>query len=152
MKNKDKLDRISNYFNRDGGPTVATGLTVPEAMYADFEKICEPLNSINPEFPFTLTKRTAPAGPKPTTAGGSDHAYFAMNGVPTLSFNTPDLKGYDFNYGEIWHTERDVYTKSIPEYQNHTSVVTAVVVYSLANIDHILSRDGLYKEEEKKVK
>jgi len=151
-KNKDKLDKISNYFNRDGGPTVASGLTVPDAMYADFEKICEPLNSINPEFPFTLTKRTGPAGPRPTSAGGSDHAYFALNGVPTLSFNAPDSKGYDFNYGEIWHTERDVYTKSIPEYQNHTSVVTAVVVYSLANLDHLLSREGLYKEEEKKAK
>jgi hypothetical protein len=151
-KNKDKLDKISNYFNRDGGPTVASGLTVPEAMYGDFEKICEPLNSINPEFPFTLTKRTSPAGPKPTSAGGSDHAYFAMNGVPAISFSAPDSKGYDFNYGEIWHTERDVYTKSIPEYQNHTSVVTAVVVYSLANIDHLLSREGLYKEEDKSVK
>jgi carboxypeptidase Q len=151
-RNKDKLDKISNYFNRDGGPTVASGLTVPEAMYDDFVKICEPLNSINPEFPFTLTKRTSPAGPRPTSAGGSDHAYFALNGVPTLSFSTPDTKGYDFNYGEIWHTERDVYTKSIPEYQNHTSVVTAVVVYSLANLDHLLSRDGLYKEEEKLVK
>lgn len=151
-KNKDKLDKISNYFNRDGGPTVASGLTVPEAMYSDFEKICEPLNSINPEFHFTLTKRTNTAGPRPTSAGGSDHAYFAMNGVPTLSFSAPDTKGYDFNYGEIWHTERDVYTKSIPEYQNHTSVVTAVVVYSLANLDHLLSREGLYKEEEKKVK
>ncbi|MCK7537311.1 MAG: hypothetical protein MZV63_43300 [Marinilabiliales bacterium] len=27
-------------------------------MYDDFEKVCKPLNSINPDFPFTLTKRT----------------------------------------------------------------------------------------------
>jgi len=145
--NKDKLPKISNYFNRDSGPTVATGLTVPEAMYADYEKICKPLNTINPEFPFTLTKRTAPARPKPTSAGGSDHAYFAMNGVPTLSFDIPDAKGYDFNYGEIWHTERDTYNKSIPEYQEHTAVVTAVVVYGLATLDHLLSRDDLYAAE-----
>lgn len=147
-KNNKQLAKISNYFNRDGGPTVANGLTVPEAMYADFEKICEPLNSINPEFPFTLTKRTTPATPRPTTAGGSDHAYFAMNGVPVLSFATADPKGYDFNYNEIWHTERDTYNKSIPEYQEHTSVVTAVVVYGLANLDHLLSRIDLYKESE----
>ncbi len=62
--NMDKLPKISNYFNRDGGPTVASGLTVPEAMYEDFEKVCKPLNSINPDFPFTLTKRTTPARPK----------------------------------------------------------------------------------------
>ncbi len=149
--NKEKLPEISNYFNRDGGPTVASGLTVPEAMYNDFEKICKPLNSINPDFPFTLIKRTQPPHPKPTTAGGSDHAYFAMNGVPVLSFDIPDSKGYNFNYGEIWHTERDTYTKSIPEYQEHTSVVTAVVVYGLANLDHLLSREGLYAEPEQKI-
>src|SRR5512133_1837470 len=145
--NKEKLPKISNYFNRDSGPTVPTGLTVPDAMYADFEKICQPLNSINPEFPFKLSKRTTPARPRPTSAGGSDHAYFTMNGVPALSFDIPDAKGYDFNYGEIWHTERDTYTKSIPEYQEHTSVVTAVVVYGLANLDHLLSRADLYAAE-----
>ena len=85
-RNKNKWDKISNYFNRDGGPTVANSLTVPEAMYDDFVKICEPLNSINPDFPFTLNKRTTPPGPRPASAGGSDHAYFAMNGIPTLSF------------------------------------------------------------------
>ncbi len=146
-RNKNRWDKISDYFNRDGGPTVANSLTVPEAMYDDFVKICEPLNSINPDFPFTLTKRTEAPRPRPTTAGGSDHAYFAINGIPTISFGTEDPKGYDFNYGEIWHTERDMYNKSIPEYQNHTSIVTAVVVYSLANLDHLLSRKGLYQEE-----
>jgi hypothetical protein len=148
--NKEKLPRISNYFNRDGGPTVASGLNVPEAMYDDFEKICKPLNEINPDFPFKLVKNTQPPRPKPTTAGGTDHAYFAMNGVPTLAFDTPDSKGYDFHYDEIWHTENDYYNKSIPEYQEHTSVVTAVVVYGLANLDHLLSRKGLYAEIEEK--
>jgi hypothetical protein len=145
--NRDKLPKISNYFNRDGGPTVASGLSVPESMYNDFEKICEPLKGINPEFPFKLTKNTNPPRPRPTTAGGSDHAHFALNGVPTLSFDAPDVKGYNFNYMEIWHTENDLYTKSIPEYQEHTSIVTAVVVYGVANLDHLLSREGLYLEE-----
>lgn len=144
-ENKDKLDRISNYFNRDGGPTVANSLRVPEAMYDDFEKVCEPLNDINPDFPFTLSK--AEPRRRPERAGGSDHAYFAINGVPTISFGTADPKGYDFDYGEIWHTERDLYNKSIPEYQKHTAVVTAVVVYGLANLDHLLSREGYFLEE-----
>ncbi|HUX57674.1 MAG TPA: M20/M25/M40 family metallo-hydrolase [Bacteroidales bacterium] len=150
-RNENRWDKISNYFNRDGGPTVANSLTVPEAMYDDFEKVCEPLNSINPDFPFTLKKRTTPPRPRPLSAGGSDHAYFAKNGIPAISFGTADTKGYDFNYGEIWHTERDMYNKSIPEYQNHTSIVTAVVVYGLANLDHLLSRDGLYLEETREV-
>jgi len=142
--NKEKLPYIANYFNRDGGPTVPTGMTVPEAMFAELEKICQPLNSINPDFPFVLAKRETPPGPRPTTAGGSDHAHFAMNGVPTISFNLADTKGYDFNYGEIWHTERDTYNMSIPEYQEHTSVVQAVVVYGIANLDKLLPRTGLY--------
>jgi Zn-dependent M28 family amino/carboxypeptidase len=150
--NKDKLPKISNYFNRDYMPTPPTGLNVPPAMYNDFEKVCEPINSINPDFPFKLTQDTMPPRPRPTSAGGSDHAYFAMNGVPTLYFTTPDIKGLNFSYGEIWHTENDLYNKSIPEYQEHTAIVTAVVVYGLANLDHILSREGLYAKEEKKDK
>lgn len=145
--NKDKLPKISNYFNRDGGPLAAVGITVPEAMYADFEAVCKPLNRINPDFPFSLKKRTTPPRPRPTTASSSDHAYFAIEGVPTLSFEEADSKGYNFNYGEIWHTERDTYDKSIPEYMDHTSVVTAVVVYGLANQKKILSREGLYLEQ-----
>lgn len=146
-KNKDKLDKIANYFNRDGGPTVANKLTVTKAMYDDIEKICKPLNDINPDFPFTLDLRLA--SKRPTRAGGSDHAYFAMNGVPTISFGTEDTKGYNFSYREIWHTERDLYTMSIPEYQEHTAIVTAVVVYGIANLDHLLSREGYYLDEEK---
>lgn len=146
-ENQKLLPKISNYFNRDAGPTVPTSLTVPEAMFPDFEKVCEPLGAINPDFPFTLTKRTTPPVPRPKTAGGSDHAYFAINGVPTLSFGLADTKGYNFDYMEIWHTERDTYDKSITEYQNHTSVVTAVVAYGLANLDNLLSRNGLYSDE-----
>ena len=148
--NSDKLHNISNYFNRDGGPTVANSLTVTEAMYNDFEKICAPLNSIDPKFPFTLNKRTSTPRPIPTNAGGSDHAFFMMSGVPTISFGTGDPLGYNFSYGEIWHTERDLYNKSIPEYQNHTSIVSAVVLYGLANLDHILSRENLFKVDSKK--
>ena len=36
--------------------------------------------------------------------------------------------------------------KVIPEYMEHSATVTAVVVYGLANLDHQLSRSGLYKE------
>ena len=145
--NPGKLPKISNYFNRDGGPTPVLGITVPEAMYDDFEKITKPLATVNPDLPFTLKKRTDPPRPRPATAGGSDHAHFAINGVPTLRFDESDIKGYNFNYGEIWHTERDTYDKSIAEYQEHTSMVTAVIVYGLANLDHLLSREGLYLEK-----
>ena len=140
------LEKISNYINRDGGPLCATSVVVPPAMYNDYVEICKPLENLNPEFPFTVTKREGPAQPRPTRAGGSDHAYFAMNGVPALSFRETDPKGYNFEYGEIWHTERDIYNKLIPEYMEHSAVVTAVVLYGIANLDHLLSREGLYAD------
>ncbi|MDD3568563.1 MAG: M20/M25/M40 family metallo-hydrolase [Bacteroidales bacterium] len=142
----DKLDKVSNMFNRDGGPTVASSLSVTAAMMDDIVKVCEPLNDINPDFPFTVTER--PPMERPKVAWGTDSGPFAVAGVPTLSFGTTDPKGYDFNYREIWHTERDLYNMSIPEYQEHTSIVTAIVVYGIANLDHLLSREGYWKEEQ----
>ena len=144
-QNKELWPYISNYFNRDGGPTVANSITVPPAMYDDFQKATARLNDINPEIPFTLNKRAGDPPPQPATAGGSDHAYFSMNGMPAISFGTADPKGYDFNYGEIWHTERDTYNMSIPEYMDHTSVVMAIVLYNLSMQEKTLSREGLYR-------
>ena len=140
------LDKISNYFNRDGGPLCATSITVPAAMYDDFVQVCKPLENLNPEFPFKVEKRQGPPQARPTRAGGSDHAYFSMNGVPTLSFRETDPKGYNFDYREIWHTERDIFNKVIPEYMEHSAIVTAVTLYGVANLDHLLSREGLYKD------
>lgn len=147
QKNKEKLVKISNMFNRDGGPTVANGLSVPEAMLADMEKICKPLNHINPDFPFTLKK--AEAREKPKKAWGTDSGPFAVEGVPTIEFGNEDPKGYNFSYREVWHTERDLFNKSIAEYQEHTAIVTAVVVYGIANLDHLLSREGYFAPEKK---
>lgn len=139
----EALPKISNMMNRDGGPTVCTGISVPKAMYDDFVSICKGIDQINHDFPFTVRINTR-IRPKPTTAGGSDYAYFAMAGVPTITTDLTDPKGYNFDYREIWHTERDLYNKSIPEYQEHSSVVTAIILYGIANLDHLLSREGCY--------
>ena len=143
------LEKISNYFNRDGGPLMATSVTVPPAMYDDFVKVCKPVENFNEDIPFTVNKREGEPRPRPRRGGGSDHAYFAMNGVPTISLSETDPLGYNFDYREIWHTDRDLYNKLIPEYMEHSAVMVGVIAYGLANLDHILSRDGLYKEEEK---
>ena len=141
-QHKDKLEGISNLFNRDGGPLAPTGVAVPKAMYEDFVKASKHISAINPEFPFTVD--TIPPRPRPERTGGTDASVFAIKGVPTIALRERDVKGNDFNYREIWHTERDLYTKSIGEYQEHTSVVQAVIVYNLANLDHLLSREGMY--------
>jgi len=143
-RHKDELDKISNMVNRDGGPTVPTGISVSDSMRADFELICEPINSINPDFPFKINRREPRE--KPKRPWGTDSGPFAVEGVPTIGPQTGDPKGYDFNYREIWHTERDLFNKSIKEYQEHTAIVTAIIVYGIANLDHLLPRDGYYVE------
>lgn len=148
--NEDKWEKISNMFNRDGGPSCPTGIRVPAAMRADFEKICAPINGINPEFPFEILEREPRE--KPTRPWGTDSGPFAVEGIPTLGPETGYPRGDNFSYREIWHTERDHYHKMIPDYQEHSAVVTAVLAYGVANLDHLLSREGYYieKEEEEK--
>ncbi|MDR1203783.1 MAG: M28 family peptidase [Tannerellaceae bacterium] len=141
----DMLPEISNLFNRDGGPLPPVGITVPPAMYDDFVKICEPIKRIRPDYPFEVKKQEKPS-PRPKVAGSHDGTVFAMEGVPIFNFTTEDFKGYNFNYGEIWHTERDVYTKNIPEYQEHTATCIAITALGVANLDRQLSREGAYEE------
>lgn len=138
------LENISNYFNRDHLPFLNTGVTVPEAMFEDFQKVCAPLAGIHPEFDFTVNLREG--DPKPRKGGGSDYAYFELAGVPVIRFHETDPKGYGLEYSEVWHTDLDNYTKVIPEYLEHSATVQAVVLYGLANLKHLLSREGLYAD------
>lgn len=139
-------DKISNYFNRDQGPLVATNVIVPEAMYEDFVNIAKPLEKLNPEFPFTVNKRIEAPGPRPTSGGSSDYAYFQRKGIPTISLRLEDTKGYGFVYRDIWHTDKDLYNMVYPDYINHSTIVTAVMLYGVANLDHMLDRKDLYSD------
>ncbi len=143
--NPDKLPNIINFFNRDGGPTVASSLAVPKEWYAPLLPVCEPLSKINPDFKFTLSVSERYPIDVPKNAGGTDNAHFTMSGVPTIGFGTSDPKGYNFSYGEIWHTDRDLYNKSIPEYMDHTSVVSAIVLWGVANLPERLPVNAVYK-------
>lgn len=146
----NNMDKVSVMFNRDGGPGAPVGLAVSDAMFGDFEKICEPLSSIDERFPFTLSKREP--RPKPKQPGGTDTSPFLIAGVPALGFSTKDVLGYNFSYGEIWHTERDTYEKCPAPYMNHASVVTAIVAYGVANLDHMLPRQGFFAPDEQPTK
>ncbi len=143
-RHAEDLDNISNMVNRDGGPEVPVAISVSAAQKEDLKEIVEVINTINPDFPLELKERKP--RPKPERAWGTDSGPFAVKGVPTLGFDLADPKGYNFSYGEIWHTERDLYNKSIPEYQEQAAVATAVLVYGIANLDHKLSREGYYTE------
>ena len=138
-------NKISNYFNRDGGPLAAVSITVPPAMYEDFSKACAPLKDYNPDIPFEVIKREGSPRPRPERAGGSDQASFAIKGIPAISFRESDVFGYDFRYRDIWHTEDDLFDKLVPAYMKHSAVVQAVTAYGIANLDHLLSREGVYQ-------
>jgi Zn-dependent M28 family amino/carboxypeptidase len=145
-RNPDKLDRISNMVNKDGGPEAPVALSVSAAMMEDFKPIVDVINTINPDFPVELKER-APR-PLPKRAWGTDSGPFAVKGVPTIGFEEGDPKGYNFSYFEIWHTTRDTYNKAIPEYNEQSAAATAVLVYGLASLDHLLDREGYYVQEE----
>jgi Zn-dependent M28 family amino/carboxypeptidase len=132
-------------FNRDGAPTVPTAVSVPQAMMADFEKICKPINDIDPKFPFKVN--VVPPRNRPAVGSGTDAGAFLAAGVPVVYLNTEDISGHDFSYREIWHTTRDTYEKCPKEYMDHASIVTAIVVYGVANLDHLLSKDGYFREK-----
>lgn len=141
---KNELDKISMLFNRDGGPTPAVGMRVPAAMVDDVKEASKYVPFINPEYPWEIV--VAEPRVKPTRTGGNDGTVFDLEGVPTYGFFERDFKGYGFEYGEIWHTENDILNKEIPEYQEHTAVVMALVTLGVANLDHQLSREGMYKD------
>lgn len=143
-KHQQELPKIVNVFNRDGGPEPPVGIAVSQAMYDDFVKITQPIQKIRADIPFKVTVR--PPRKLPKVAGGTDSEVFATYGVPTYGFTTKDVKGYNFNYGEIWHTERDLFTKNIPEYLEHTATVTAITALGVANLDKPLPREGVYGE------
>lgn len=140
------LEKIANYMNRDSGPLAAVSTTVPQAMYDDICRICKPLETYDPQMPFKVNLKTEKPGPRPTKGGGSDHAYFQRNGIPTVNFPATDIKGYDFKYTDIWHTECDNFDRLYPDYLEHAAVVEAVVSYGIANLPHLLSREGLYTD------
>ena len=144
-RHKNELGKIANLFNRDGGPEPPVGIAVSQAMYDDFVKIAKPINRIRKDIPFEVTVRQPRK--RPTKAGGTDAEVFAVNGVPTYGFTTKDVVGYNFRYGEIWHTERDLYNKNIPEFLEHTATVTAIIALGVANLEKQLPREGVYIEE-----
>jgi cyclophilin family peptidyl-prolyl cis-trans isomerase len=135
-QNPDKLPRISAVFNRDGGTNCISGLSVPKAMMADFQQVIKPVLGLNQKYPFELTERSKPL--RKGGRGGTDTFSFLQKDVPAFGFST---KG-EHQYGRTWHTTLDTYNEIIPAYEEYSSLVTAVVAYGIANLDHQLSKEG----------
>jgi cyclophilin family peptidyl-prolyl cis-trans isomerase len=135
-QNPDKLPRISAVFNRDGGTNCVSGLAVSKTMMSDFQQVIKPILGLNPKYPFELTERSRPV--RKGGRGSTDTFSFLQKDVPAFGFST---KG-EQQYGRTWHTTLDTYNEIIPAYEEYSSMVTAVVAYGIANLDHLLSREG----------
>ncbi len=134
-QNPDKLPRISAVFNRDGGTNCITGLSVSKAMMPDFLQVTKPVLKLNAKYPFELTERTKPL--RKGGRGSTDTFSFLQKEVPAFGFST---KGEQV-YGRTWHTTLDTYDEIIPQYEEYSSMVTAVIAYGVANLNHLLPRD-----------
>lgn len=145
-QHSDLLPKISNVFNRDGGPMPYTSFAAPVSFVKEYEKAAEYLREIYPDYPLTISELK----PRkvPTRVGGNDETSFDVKGVPTLQMGEwEDVKGHNFSYYEIWHTERDTYQKSIAEYQQQAAAAWAIWVLHTANLPSLLPRNEVYSAE-----
>jgi cyclophilin family peptidyl-prolyl cis-trans isomerase len=140
-QNPSRLPKIGVLINRDYSPGAIIGATVPQSWYEDFEKISRPLQNLNAEFPFTLDSTVYP-GTRAVRPSGTDASAFSMMGVPTLRMREKTTHVYNSTYHTVWDTFTDVLPYA--KHQEHTALCLAVIAYGTANLDHQLSRAGVY--------
>jgi carboxypeptidase Q len=129
------MKKISAVLVHDGGTNYLSGIGVPKAMKADVDQALAPLVGLDPAMPFAIREV-----PGLRRGGGSDHDSFLAAGVPGFFWNQ---RGGRANYQHVHHTQFDTYDAAIPEYQKHSSIVAALGALGIANLDHLLSREGL---------
>ncbi len=128
------MPKISAVLVHDGGTNYLSGLGVPKAMKADIDSALAPLVGLDPAMPFVIREV---AGLR--RGGGSDHDSFLSAGVPGFFWRQSGKA----NYNHVHHTQFDTYDAAVPEYQKHSSLVAALGSLGIANLDHLLSREGL---------
>ena len=131
-RNPDMHDKISGFFNQDSGTNAIRGTSGTPGMMDQLHKALDPINLINPDFPFEISEKESFG-----SGGSSDHASFNRVGIPGFGWS---LRG-DANYGITWHTNWDTYERLFPEYMKHSSAAIAVAAYGLANLDKLLVRE-----------
>ena len=130
----DLMKQVSAVLVHDGGTNYLSGLSVPKAMKAEIDEALAPLVGLDPDKPFAIREV-----PGLRRGGGSDHDSFLAAGVPGFFWRQSGKA----NYGHIHHTQYDTFDGAIPDYQKHSSIVAALGALGIANLEHLLSRDGL---------
>jgi len=137
-KHPEEMKLISAAIVHDGGTNFVSGINATEAMLPLFEKIFEPAKTLDPKLPFAIRKVSGlPRGI------GSDHDAFLAQGVPGFFWNQSRTSEKGQTYTREHHTQHDVFSAAIPEFQRHSALVIAIGAWGIANLDGLLPRDGL---------
>ncbi len=140
-KHAKELDKVVMMLNRDGAPGGISGITVPSAWKAPFERVAKSLAGVNPDYGFEVKVSDYPRI-RAEGLAGTDASAFSLKGVPTPSA----VNKTDFNYGRTWHTLLDTYNEVVPyaKAQQHSAMAIALMAYEVANAPENLSRDAYY--------
>ncbi len=132
--NPDLMPKISAMLVHDLGSNYLSGLRVTESLRNDFEQVMAPVMTLNSEFPFQLEIVDS------LRKGSSDHDSFLEAGVPGFIWRQTGRANYS-----VGHTWQDTFEQAVAEYQEHSSIVIALTAYGLANLDHLLDRNGVLR-------
>lgn len=140
-KHAKSMDKIVMMLNRDGAPGAISGITVPTAWKAPFERVAKSLQGQSNEFGFEVKTSDYPRV-RAEALSGTDASAFSMKGVPTPSASNKT----DFVYGRTWHTLLDTYNEVVPyaKAQQHSAIAIALMAYEVANAPENFSREGYY--------
>jgi carboxypeptidase Q len=130
-RHPEENDRISAVLVHDGGTNYVSGIAATKAMKADFDAVFAPVFKLSGDMPFAINDvARLPSGI------GSDHDSYVQVGVPGFFWNQAGRANYTYTH----HTQHDVLSAAIPEYQRHTSVVVALGALGIANLPKMLDR------------
>jgi hypothetical protein len=131
--NKELMPKISAVLVHDLGTQYLSSVSGLSYQLADLKEVFAPVMTLNPAFPFKVRSTDS------LTSLGSDHRPFVTAGVPAYFWGQ---SGEGFNYWDSHHSQHDTFDKAVPEYQEHSSIVIALAAYNIANLDHMLPRQG----------
>ncbi len=137
-----ELPKTSAVFVHDEGTNYLSGLGVPAAMLPAMQIACAPLLGLNPEFPFEL----AEVDGLPNFVG-SDNDSFVQAGVPGFFWRQSGRSDYEHHH----HTQHDNFEAAIPEYQEHSALVAALIALEVANLPELLDRTNMKAPEPRRM-
>jgi carboxypeptidase Q len=126
---KADFNKLDAYWNIDDGTGRVRGASIfgPPAAAAILAQYLKPFDDWGVYGASASTARVE---------GGSDNGAFAVAGLPGIGTQQDPI---EYN-STTWHTNLDTYERIVPEDVIHNAVLTASVIYGLANRDEMLPR------------